>query len=452
MTDDLYDVRVLALDVPRRYVRLRAIVVYYDTDVPYADLPNDPSFFLRLLTDTAQQGTQMGDLVTWDEIHDEDWVDANTRWFVERVERVATRNHPFTDDDYEQLPEFSGRTRKGRLLREDRFMSADYDVVVTDPRWIEHLQPGAYWSTASYPTRADQIRPGKGADVPGLRTTSAVLALFEDGEDHRLAFSDDGRYLAACSEEGELVVVDATDWHELLRVHPEGYSSPMLMWVPGRHVITLRDYLKDALAQLSYDVVSGTRVQAPTQVGVVRSATGRHRVDLDYGTFITVHDDVGAERTLPVGDPESEGGVDTRRSVAFTADERLMFAARGATIFALDPSDGRTVATIDNDGLEVEALGVSSCGDYLAILSEHWERAVSIRRVGDHQVVTRRGIGPRPGRTEPLDLQWSPDSRWLAINLLTTDDEDQYRPEIHIIPIGLPTDPPARYGLPPTRP
>lgn len=65
---DLYDIRVLALDVPRRYVQLRAIVVYYDTDPPYADPPDDPSFFFRLLTDTARQGTPLGDLITREEV------------------------------------------------------------------------------------------------------------------------------------------------------------------------------------------------------------------------------------------------------------------------------------------------------------------------------------------------------------------------------------------------
>ncbi|MET8335525.1 WD40 repeat domain-containing protein [Streptosporangium canum] len=448
---DLYDIRVLALDVSRRYVQLRAIVVYYDTDPPYADPPDDPSFFFRLLTDTARQGTPLGDLITREEIHDEDWADANTRWFVERVERVATRNHPFTDEDHERMCELSGRTRKGGLHREDLHMSADYDVVVTDPRWIEHLQLGDYWSTASYPTRADQIRAGEGADVPDLRTTAAVLALFGDGEDHMLAFSDDGRYLAACSKDGELVIVDATDWRERLRVHPEGYFAPVPMWVPGQHVINLHDCIKDTLPQLSYDVVSGSGTQAPAQMGVVRSATGRYRVDLDYGTSITVHDDAGAKRTIPVGDPELEDGVNTVRSVVFTADERLMFAARGATIFAMDPSDGRIVATIDDDGQNVEALCASPRGDYLAVLNENWCHAVSIRRVDDHQIVTRRAIGRRPGNTEPLDLRWSPDGRWLAINLLAID-EDQRRTEIHIIPIGLPTNPPAKYGLPPIRP
>ncbi|MFI5555360.1 hypothetical protein [Streptomyces sp. NPDC051738] len=275
---DLYGVRVLEVDLPHRRIRLRSTVVYYDTGA-HAPLTDDASFFLRVFGETAD-GAPLGDVITRDQRLDEAWVDANTRWFIESVERIATRNYPLTDEEVDELlddenrvsfpweeeprfDEMSPESAAELVLSEETNVGADYDVVVTDPRWIEHLTAGDWWRTAAYPTHADRLLPGEAAAIPDLRDPAAVLKPFSrEDQPRHLAFSDDGRFLAVNSEEGELVVYDAADWRECFRARADDYISPWLMWVPGEPVITLRHH-EELRPQLAYDVVRGAPVEAP---------------------------------------------------------------------------------------------------------------------------------------------------------------------------------------------
>jgi hypothetical protein len=209
---DLYGVRVLAVDLPRRRIRLRSTVVYYDTG-SHAPLTDDASFFLRIFGETAD-GAPLGDVITQDQRHDEAWVDANTRWFIESVERIATRNYPLTDEEvdellddedrvnfpWEEAPRFDEMTPESAadlVLSEETNVGADYDVVVTDHRWIEHLTAGDWWRTAAYPTHADRLLAGEATAIPDLRHPAAVLKPFSrENKPRHLAFSDDGRFLA----------------------------------------------------------------------------------------------------------------------------------------------------------------------------------------------------------------------------------------------------------------
>lgn len=433
---DLYGVRVLALDPSKRYVRLRAVVLYYDTSPPYADPPDDSSFFFRLLWEAARDGAPLGDLVTIDEILDESWVDANTRWFIESVERVAVHNHPFTAENVEQLAESGGRDDDYRWLNEDHHMHADYDVVVTDPRWLGQLELEDWWSTPSHPTRADLLRPHEAGAVPDLRSPVVVLSPFEVEPHDQLAFSDDGRYLAVTSTSGELAVLDTTEWRECVRVHPDGYSTPRLMWVPGQHVITLGRW--DDVSQLAYDAASGNRVEAPRQVGDLRSPTGRYRVGDAPPPSLRLISESGEDRVVPTGKGE-KGWLVVRERVAFPADESVMLVARGATVYAMDPADGRAVATIGTGDARITTLRVSPGGDYLATSTDSGVKEVSIRRVSDYQVVTRQQFGPEQ---TPDVMAWSPDGRRLAVSLGRTDGPT----ELRVFPIGLPAEPPAEHG------
>ncbi|MGW7072606.1 hypothetical protein ACWGII_29775 [Streptomyces sp. NPDC054855] len=42
-------------------------------------------------------------MITQEQCHDEAWVDAHTRWIIASVERIATRNHPLTDEELNGL-------------------------------------------------------------------------------------------------------------------------------------------------------------------------------------------------------------------------------------------------------------------------------------------------------------------------------------------------------------
>src|SRR5262249_35881098 len=153
---DLYGVRVIALEPAERRVRLRVFVVYYDTAYKdHAPLPDDSSFFLRALWERVDTrfggGGPLGDVITVDEGLNESWADRNTRQFVERFERLTTRNHPMADGDYATLMDFYYE-RGGCWPGEDRLVQADYDVWVTEPRWLQSLTFGDSWGTTSYPT------------------------------------------------------------------------------------------------------------------------------------------------------------------------------------------------------------------------------------------------------------------------------------------------------------
>jgi hypothetical protein len=157
MSTDLYGIRVMALDPRRRRVRLRVFVTYYDADeYDQALLDGDPSFFLRVLWDEAdtrpEDGAPLRERVSLDEILDEDWVDGNTWRFVARYEVVASKNVPFTRTDIAGLPARSYDLHW--FTGEESLVQTDYDVWVTDPRWLAHLSLGRNWTTSSYPTQA----------------------------------------------------------------------------------------------------------------------------------------------------------------------------------------------------------------------------------------------------------------------------------------------------------
>ncbi|MGW6906252.1 WD40 repeat domain-containing protein [Streptomyces sp. NPDC054940] len=395
---DLYGVRVLAVDLPSRRIRLRSTVVYYDTG-SHAPLTDDASFFLRVFGDSAGDAP-LGEVMTRDQRLDEAWVDANTRWFIESVERIATRNHPLTDEEVDELlddedrvsfpweeeprfDELPPEVAAELVLSEETNVGADYDVVVTDPRWIEHLTVGDWWRTTAYPTHADRLLPGEAAAIPDLRHPVAVLKPFSrEDESRHLAFSDDGRFLAVNSEGGELVVYDATSWRECFRAHADDHFSSWLMWVPGEPVITLRHH-EEARPQLAYDVVRGTPVEAPPQSGRLRSV--------------------------------------------------------------IDPADGRSLEVIENDDIKIRSLKVSPGGDYLAISGESpGKLEVIIQRVSDHQVVTRHAIGRGWYPLQTYEMAWSPDGRWLAAHLTVVEVNSGWEPmggETHIFRVGLPTEP-----------
>jgi hypothetical protein len=146
VSTDLYRIRVLDIDPRQRKVRFRVFMVYY----PW-DFPADPSFFLRILRDEADsestgRGSPLAAEITLDQSLDEKWIDANTARFIEGVERVSFREHRFDGEP----PNFIYKS----FADEDRLTQGDFDVTVSDPRWLKHLFPGQTWQTTCYESRA----------------------------------------------------------------------------------------------------------------------------------------------------------------------------------------------------------------------------------------------------------------------------------------------------------
>ena len=148
MSTDLYRVRVLDLDPTQRKVTFRVFLVYYD----WSGVPTDPSFFFRILWDEADArfggGGPLGEEVDVRHYLDEAWVNQNTQRFVERVTRLSLRNDPLPAGKTPPTFVYDGYTD------EDSLTQGDYEVIVTDARWISHLKVGQTWQTTSYETRA----------------------------------------------------------------------------------------------------------------------------------------------------------------------------------------------------------------------------------------------------------------------------------------------------------
>ncbi|GAA3870199.1 tetratricopeptide repeat protein [Streptomyces sedi] len=165
--NNLFGVRVLSIDRERCRVRLRVLVTRYE-DLLDEDgdalLPDDPSFFFRVLVEAADDtiGFRYGpltDLVTHGEYFDADWIDRHTHRFVTAVERVAAHN---LEVDPEEFEEYSGECEDGAWPDEELLVQGDFDIRVTDPRWLEPLRVGDCWDTGNF---ASDAVPSTGEDI-----------------------------------------------------------------------------------------------------------------------------------------------------------------------------------------------------------------------------------------------------------------------------------------------
>jgi tetratricopeptide (TPR) repeat protein len=275
MSTDLYGVRVLDVAPGELRARFRVFVVYYDVhDRSHAPLPDgDVGFFFRVLWEAAHDRpiAQWHALqaVTLDDFLDVEWGEANSHLYVRRVDRVAARNHPVEDGAWEDLHDFYYE-RDGAWANEDRLVQADYDVRVTDPRWLESLTPGDSWGTTVYVTDADQVTEPGAPAVVDLRGAARRLDPFpgactDAATPSDLAFSDDGEYLAVTNQACDLVVYRTAGWTEHVRVR-ERADLPWgqdIQWVPGTHLLTRRppEPEDDEPPTTAYDVDAGRLVE-----------------------------------------------------------------------------------------------------------------------------------------------------------------------------------------------
>ncbi|MER7082845.1 hypothetical protein SAMN02982929_01736 [Saccharopolyspora kobensis] len=431
-----YEARVLDLAPDRWWVTLRVFVVDYDAERRWhAELPDDPGFVLSLLWESADGGGPLGASVTWRELEDDGWLAVNARWFVEGVERLAVRNHPLSDEDWAHIGSAQHDPAENRLVQ------ADYEVRVTDARWLEHLAPGLSWEGGYYPSPTRRLRAEDAPHVPDLTEPEAILAPFTDSDQAVvLAFSDDGRFLAVTSEDGELAVHDTADWSERLRASPPASAGRDIVWVPGQHVITLKEDEYDEVRPWAYDLRSDAETDLPVQPGRVRSRTGRFRVEYGDGRVDFVSGSSSPDRAVRLGD-ESSGRV---RAVAFSADETRMFVALGSEVHVVEPATGEILDVIAVPGDWLNSLAASTDGAYLAVAAQDWNDewrcTPDIYRVADRELIMRR---PAKDRSQPgysaQALAWSPDGARLAAIVEN---------EIHVFRVGLPDEPPA--GLRPS--
>ncbi|WBB59075.1 WD40 repeat domain-containing protein [Streptomyces sp. WMMC500] len=446
MSTDLYGVRILSIAPDALSARLRVFVVYYDThDRSHAPLPHDPSFFFRVLWEATRE--RPGDsfhplrMLDTDQVLEPDWVAANSHRYVRRIKQVATRNHPVLPKKWADLHDFYYE-RKGAWQDEDLLVQADYDVEVTDRRWLESLRPGDGWGTTSYPTDSDQIPADDAPTVLDLREPALTLDVFAGGETDAgtpsdLAFSDDGQYLAMTSQACELVVLRTDDWSEHARVADSALWGQDIQWVPGTHRITGRvieggGTLDDEAPTRAYDVDTGTEVDVPPQPREARSRTGRYRVDGSRDR-VEVLTSSGTARRLPL---PGQGSVS---DVCFTGDETRMFARQGKDVHVLDPETGHALGTLAVAGgpavVRPDGEYVAACGPSSATRME--ARLIDLWRVSDGELLMRCRTGGRYLST----LTWSPDGSMLAASVIT--GHEGYGGGVRIYRAGPPVEPPA---------
>jgi hypothetical protein len=407
MSTMMYGVRVLDVDRDDLRVRLKVFAVYYDTDsMSFPGVPETGLLFFALW--------ERAPLVELDHLLDFEWVDANARRFVSRVELVASANHPPTDGHWERLDDFY-YLRDGGWKDEDLLIQFEYDVWVTDPRWLEPLKPGDAWQTAAFPLTADTWTAEDAPHLPDFERPATVLTVDSFSS---LAFSDDGRYLAVCNPKGQVGVYDTTDWSQVGQA-PAGddWYLPRLMWVPGEHVVTVKSHPEyvSPRPQWAFNVITGTEVDAPVQLGFTRSRDGVHRIDKDDES----NDVLFTDGTARGPDAVPWKDVSYR---AFTGDGSRLFLDANQTLYVLDPATGEVVDTVAYDWEEEQInFAANPDGGYLAIAApsrrhhaneprpQHPEE-LCVFRLADRTIVLARELS-----SNVQELAWSPCGRWLAI-------------------------------------
>lgn len=145
MSTDLYGLRVL--EKKESEVTLQVFLLYYDWD----NIPDSKDFFLSCLWDEAdtrfEGGGPLGDAISVEEICSEEFLLKNSDKYIESVETLSSLNYPIKPGDVHETFYYE---REGKWQDEDKLAQVTYLVRVTDPKWIQHLEIGMSWPTASY--------------------------------------------------------------------------------------------------------------------------------------------------------------------------------------------------------------------------------------------------------------------------------------------------------------
>jgi len=230
MSTDLYGVRVLDINKDEKKVKLRVFVVYYDTNYKYHQpIPVDKSFFLRILWDKGDNRfggeSSIGEEITLDNYLDEAWVDHNTYRFVEKLEILSNKNYPIEDYseyfDFYYERESDNPNYTASWQDEDKLVQCDYNLFVSDEKYLDHLSVGLSWGTTAYETNAIEIDNNYTKFLPNIFKAIKRLTPFEgeteDGTLEDIKFSKDSKKLIVSSQDGEVVAISIPEFKEIWR-------------------------------------------------------------------------------------------------------------------------------------------------------------------------------------------------------------------------------------------
>jgi WD40 repeat protein len=397
MSTDLYGVRILGLDPAKRQATLRVFVVYYDVQIKrHQPLPDDSSFFLRILTEPVREGDGALCAVLGRRKYDEAFVDSNAWRWVERVRRLEARNE--TISDWSAFHDFYYE-RDGRWSDEEKLVQADYELTVSDAKWLAHWKKGQSWGTASYPTEADRLSAAEAELLPDFRLEARRLTPFdgeqESGTPQDAFFSDDGALLAVTSQSGGAVVYDTKSWKETMRIPKDVGLFPHAEFFPRTHVLAMRVGFKDEAQVWNAD--DGTPETAELPPGRVRSRSGTLRAELGESNRLRIFDEKGVGlRTIETPHPTCEAAAfspdETAIATAGMNDEVVVWRIKdGERLrgFRVGPEDDR-----------ISHLDFSPDGRFLMVSGS---RAARIVDAADGRVLRAR----RSPDTYPCEIAWS---------------------------------------------
>lgn len=339
---------------------MRVFVVYETRPdaFDHTPLPFDRTFFLRVLADVGvpewkyrRRRAPIDAAIPEDRRFDEAWVDANVWRYIESFERVATRNEPLADPPEEGIT-VCHYERAGCWEQESRLMQADFDVRVTRPEYLAHLERGMSWGTTAYATESDEMRADEAALLPDFSQSKELFPFGPRGTVRYTALSNDGAYLAANNSSGHVVVYETRGFAEVFRsTERVGWSK--LGFVAGHPSLLCRNAYASADKALLIDVARGGK-SSKSPRGLLLDRDGRlpFEASLD-GARVVVNGPVmrehGAERVVD-----------------------RAFAKSGWTYPTAISADGKVIAGVPRTGDEfVIALWNADTGEELARWSVH---------------------------------------------------------------------------------
>ncbi|ADI07627.1 hypothetical protein SBI_04507 [Streptomyces bingchenggensis BCW-1] len=290
--------------------------------------------------------------------------------------------------------------------------------------------------------------------IPDLAGPAVTLRPFDSATgdlayDHLLEveFSDDGKYLAVCSDQNRVWVYDTADWSEVLHTSAgDEWIVPVLMWVPGEHILTVKTYPQPEDAEVepqwAFDVDARTEAEVPFQGGKTRSRDGAYRLhpnDARDGGYDLLATERSPRRRVAHAD-----SWDPIQCESFSGDDSRLFLGAQENLYVVDPATGEVVDKVMDASERLFQLESSPDGSYLVVncssrkLSYLYEgqeglQELCVWRTADKEIVMGRQL-----TTWVEGLSWSPDGRWLAALLEPRGEDDFHngRTELVLFAMG----------------
>jgi len=433
MSTDLYGVRVLDINENEKKIKLRVFVVYYDTSYKYHQpIPVDKSFFLRILWDKADnrfgETSSLGKEVNVDNILDETWVDHNTYKFIDKLEVLDTKNYPIEDYskyfDFYYARDLGDKSVSLSWQDEENLVQCDYDLFVTDEKYLDHLSVGLSWGTTSYETNAIEIDNNYTYFLPNIFKPIKKLNLFkgekENGTLEDIKFSKDSKKLIISSQDGEVVAISIPEFKELWR-DKVNQSFTMLNIKNSENYVWTSP---QGSSKKIWNIDTGKLVDAIVPSDNYRYISEDEKYYIEYGedNFLYFFDDKNNE----LFKIEEEKIVE---AVSFTNNDNIVaIAGMFDYIKIYDIKEKKEIQRIEV-GERVNYIDFSPSGEFLAISTMEYLKIYNLK---ENKLV----LNFKADRSLYLcEFKFSPDNKYFA--QINTFSGKGYGGYLEIFEIGI---------------